>query len=59
MFKRKSTFRIFSQSFRLLAKSKNPEFITVSNIKIETVESFIKRRGSIIQVATKVRRSKS
>lgn len=58
MIKKKYTLKIVSNTLILLPVKKNLQFITVSNLKIETVDSYINRNGAIIQLATKVKKYK-
>lgn len=58
MIEKKFTLKIVSNTLVLLPVKRNLQFITVSNIKIETVQSYINRNGAIIQLATKVRKYK-
>jgi len=58
MIKKKYTLKIVSNTLILLPVKKNRQFITVSNLKIETVDSYINRNGAIIQLATKVKKYK-
>lgn len=55
---KKFTLKIVSKNLSLLRIKRNPKYITVGNIKIETVESYINRSGSIIQLASKSRKRK-
>ena len=55
---KKFTLKIVSKNLSLLRIKRNPQYITVGNIKIETVESYINRSGSIIQLASKSRKRK-
>jgi hypothetical protein len=56
MIKKKFILKITPTSLLLLPVKKNQQFITVSNIKIETVDSFLNRSGSIIPLVTKNKR---
>jgi hypothetical protein len=59
MKKEKFSLTIVSKTIQLQPSKTNPQYITVSNIKIETVQSYLNRNGKIIQVANKNRKTKA
>lgn len=46
----KFILKIITTEIKLYSNKENYQFINVSNIKIETVESYVKRNGEIIQL---------